>query len=177
MRGTPAIAGGFALITMSVLVCFALKEEAAPFHKIAARHPGVITLIVGIGRENAEKSVRSFLPGGARTVAVCQDLASREQLMAGPARLAGTLAPPSSFNPNSEIETGARPPRAQFSAPSRKTRAHRNVPIVRGRVTRNRLAARARPATPGAGVLPSFGVRVQCNFQKKNRRASDAVFR
>ena len=43
------------------LVCFALKEEAAPFHKIAARHPGVITLIVGIGRQNAEKSVRSFL--------------------------------------------------------------------------------------------------------------------
>ena len=43
------------------LICFALKEEAAPFHKIAARHPGVITLIVGIGRANAEKSVRSFL--------------------------------------------------------------------------------------------------------------------
>jgi adenosylhomocysteine nucleosidase len=46
---------------MSVLVCFALKEEAAPFHPVAARHPGVITLIVGIGRANAEKSVRSFL--------------------------------------------------------------------------------------------------------------------
>jgi hypothetical protein len=46
---------------MSILVCFALKEEAAPFHKIAAAHPGVFTLIVGIGRQNAEKSVRSFL--------------------------------------------------------------------------------------------------------------------
>jgi len=46
---------------MSTLVCFALKEEAAPFHKVAARHPGVVTLIVGIGRANAEKSVRSFL--------------------------------------------------------------------------------------------------------------------
>jgi adenosylhomocysteine nucleosidase len=50
---------------MSVLICFALKEEAAPFHKIAARHPGVVTLIVGIGRANAEKSVRRFLTGGA----------------------------------------------------------------------------------------------------------------
>lgn len=48
---------------MSILVCFALKEEAAPFHKVAAQHPGVITLIVGIGRQNAEKSVRSFLAG------------------------------------------------------------------------------------------------------------------
>ena len=52
---------------MSTLVCFALKEEAAPFHKIAARHPGVVTLIVGIGRANAEKSVRSFLAGGGQT--------------------------------------------------------------------------------------------------------------
>jgi len=46
---------------MSTLICFALKEEAVPFHKIAAGHPGVITLIVGIGRQNAEKSIRSFL--------------------------------------------------------------------------------------------------------------------
>ena len=46
---------------MSTLVCFALKEEAAPFHKIAAQRPGVFTVIVGIGRQNAEKSVRSFL--------------------------------------------------------------------------------------------------------------------
>ena len=74
---------------MSILVCFALKEEASPFHKIAAAHPGIFTIIVGIGRQNAEKSVRDFLPGGASVPA------SREQLMSGPARLAGTLAPPS----------------------------------------------------------------------------------
>jgi adenosylhomocysteine nucleosidase len=46
---------------MSTLVCFALKEEAAPFHKIAAGRPGIFTVIVGIGRQHAEKSVRSFL--------------------------------------------------------------------------------------------------------------------
>ena len=44
-----------------MLICFALKEEAAPFHKVAAHRPGVFTLIVGIGRQNAEKSMRSFL--------------------------------------------------------------------------------------------------------------------
>jgi len=49
----------------STLICFALKEEAAPFHKIAARHPGIVTLIVGIGRANAEQSVRSFLTSGS----------------------------------------------------------------------------------------------------------------
>jgi hypothetical protein len=37
---------------MSTLICFALKEEAAPFHKVAARHPGTVTLIAGIGRAN-----------------------------------------------------------------------------------------------------------------------------
>jgi uridine phosphorylase len=59
---------------MSVLICFALKEEAAPFQKIAAEglrcgHP-VSILLTGIGRQNAEKSVREFLgsapaPGAA----------------------------------------------------------------------------------------------------------------
>ncbi len=46
---------------MSCLVCFALKEEAAPFRKIAARNPAVQILIVGIGRQNAEASIRKFL--------------------------------------------------------------------------------------------------------------------
>ena len=43
------------------LVCFALKEEAAPFRKLAAGKTGVDILIVGIGRANAEKSVHNYL--------------------------------------------------------------------------------------------------------------------
>jgi len=46
---------------MSVLICFALKEEAAPFRKIAAGKSGISILLTGIGRQNAEKSVREFL--------------------------------------------------------------------------------------------------------------------
>ena len=50
---------------MSTLVCFALKEEAAPFRKMAAGTAAAATaasiLITGIGRRNAEKSVREFL--------------------------------------------------------------------------------------------------------------------
>jgi hypothetical protein len=46
---------------MSVLICFALKEEAAPFRKIAAGKSDVLILLTGIGRQNAEKSVREFL--------------------------------------------------------------------------------------------------------------------
>jgi adenosylhomocysteine nucleosidase len=49
----------------TVLICFALKEEAAPFRKIAAGTVAVAQaasiLITGIGRRNAEKSVREFL--------------------------------------------------------------------------------------------------------------------
>ena len=46
---------------MSALVCFALKEEAAPFLKIAAAKSGVAVLVVGIGRRNAEQALRNFL--------------------------------------------------------------------------------------------------------------------
>jgi adenosylhomocysteine nucleosidase len=45
----------------SVLICFALKEEAALFRKIAADKPDVAILITGVGRKNAEKSLREFL--------------------------------------------------------------------------------------------------------------------
>jgi len=46
---------------MFILICFALKEEAAPFRKIALGREGVSILIVGICRENAEKSIRQAL--------------------------------------------------------------------------------------------------------------------
>jgi adenosylhomocysteine nucleosidase len=50
---------------MNRLVCFALKEEAAPFRKMAAgtaaAAPAASILITGIGRPNAEKSLREFL--------------------------------------------------------------------------------------------------------------------
>jgi adenosylhomocysteine nucleosidase len=46
---------------MSTLICFALKEEAAPFRKIAAGKTGITILLTGIGRQNAEKSLREFL--------------------------------------------------------------------------------------------------------------------
>jgi nucleoside phosphorylase len=55
---------------MSTLICFALREEAAPFRKIAAAKSGITILLTGIGRQNAEKSLREFLgsapaPGAA----------------------------------------------------------------------------------------------------------------
>jgi adenosylhomocysteine nucleosidase len=46
---------------MSVLTCFALKEEAAPFRKLAAGKSGIAILLVGVGRQNAEKSLREYL--------------------------------------------------------------------------------------------------------------------
>ena len=46
---------------MRSLICFALKEEAAPFRKIAAGKSGISILLTGIGSQNAEKSLREFL--------------------------------------------------------------------------------------------------------------------
>jgi hypothetical protein len=52
--------GSIALIPdMNLLVCFALKEEAAPFRKMAAgtaAAPAASILITGIGRRNASQS-------------------------------------------------------------------------------------------------------------------------
>ena len=49
------------IISPATLICFALKEEAAPFWKFAAGKSGITILITGIGCKNAEKSVREFL--------------------------------------------------------------------------------------------------------------------
>jgi hypothetical protein len=74
---------------MSTFVCFALKEEAGPFRKMAAGKPDVSMLLTGIGRRNAEKSARDFLNGGASVLASrSQDLSLKQ------ARPASTLAPP-----------------------------------------------------------------------------------
>ena len=38
---------------MSTLICFALKEEAAPFRKNAAGKTGITILHTGIGRQSS----------------------------------------------------------------------------------------------------------------------------
>jgi adenosylhomocysteine nucleosidase len=48
-------------LKMSTLICFALKEEAAPFRTGLRRGHHVSILVTGIGRQNAEKSLREFL--------------------------------------------------------------------------------------------------------------------
>ena len=59
--------------------------------------------------------------------------------------------------PNSEIEWGARPPRAQFSAPSRKTVERTKKFQTHDVLNAFQSAGReARSATPGAGVLPEL---------------------
>ena len=47
------------------LVCFALKEEAVAFRKLANGKSGISILLTGIGKANAEKSLRQFLSGNS----------------------------------------------------------------------------------------------------------------
>jgi adenosylhomocysteine nucleosidase len=63
-RGTPNVESD----ALASLVCFALREEAAPFQKVSADKPGVLVLITGMGRKNAEKSVRDFLASHVPTL-------------------------------------------------------------------------------------------------------------
>lgn len=46
---------------VGTLVCFALREEAAPFWRIVRELHDVEILITGIGRKNAETAVRKYL--------------------------------------------------------------------------------------------------------------------
>ncbi len=80
---------------MSTLICFALKEEAAPFLKVAAGRPVVFTVITGIGRQNAEKSVREFLLNwGAHASGVQFPASRRKHSGATPERAGATPALP-----------------------------------------------------------------------------------
>ncbi|HEY5911680.1 MAG TPA: hypothetical protein VJA21_13855 [Verrucomicrobiae bacterium] len=45
----------------SVLVCFAVKEEAAPFRRATSACAAIRVLITGIGRRNAERSLKEAL--------------------------------------------------------------------------------------------------------------------
>ena len=59
---------------MAILICFALKEEAAPFRKIAAGKTGITILLTGIGRQNGRRRA-AFRPlrhrnASAETLAV-----------------------------------------------------------------------------------------------------------
>ena len=59
------------------------------------------------------------------------------------------------FIPDSEIERGAHPPRVRFSAPSRKTWAHRNYSKRSWQPTRKVLVARRGQQRPGRACSPS----------------------
>src|SRR5690349_5273667 len=43
------------------LVCFAVKEEAAPFKAAVASRPDIQILLTGMGQRNAEKSIRAAI--------------------------------------------------------------------------------------------------------------------
>jgi len=46
----------------ATLICFAVKEEAAPFLKRVKNHPAVSVLITGMGRKNSERAMLQSLP-------------------------------------------------------------------------------------------------------------------
>jgi adenosylhomocysteine nucleosidase len=45
----------------TTLICFALKEEAAPFLRFARKNPSLQILVTGMGKRNTEKSFRAAL--------------------------------------------------------------------------------------------------------------------
>ena len=56
----------------TILVCFAVEQEAAPFRKVMRRFAGVQVLVTGMGRRNAELAiVKCFETCGPQLVLTC----------------------------------------------------------------------------------------------------------
>ena len=137
------------------------------------RRPTSPTFAPGKGKSrNQHSSAGAASPADAAPdgAGIYNDAGGRKEVAptalnaAGPKRNAGAEKfrqfLPAVFNPDYELEPGARPPRAQFFAPPRKTRTHGKIPSVRGRVTRNQLAARRAQQRPGRACSPTsvFGI-------------------
>jgi adenosylhomocysteine nucleosidase len=94
---------------MITLVCFALKEEAAPFRRMAAGRPDVSIRITGIGRKNAEKSVREFLATNSlELVLTCGFTGGLNPDLALGAVVFETSFPSSSRRESAQIENGEK---------------------------------------------------------------------
>jgi hypothetical protein len=83
--------------------------------------------------------------------------------------------PEFAFIPHSEIGRGARPPRAQFCAPSRKTRTSRNVSSVRDRAARVMLAARRGQPHPGRACSPTAEYAFMSSWTGSRGRCSKQI--
>ncbi len=91
----------------SVLVCFAVKEEAAPFRKIAAGISGVSILVTGIGRQNTRRSfVEQLTRSTPRLVLTCGFAGGLD-----PALRIGDVIFEPAISPHAEalIRAGAKP--------------------------------------------------------------------
>ena len=94
---------------MITLVCFALKEEAAPFRKIVAGKSGISILLTGIGRKNAEISVREFLATNSlELVLTCGFTGGLNPDLALGAVVFETSFPSSSRRESAQIENGEK---------------------------------------------------------------------
>jgi adenosylhomocysteine nucleosidase len=97
-----------------ILVCFPLKEEATPFRKVAADKSGISILLTGIGRKNAERSVREFLAGNSPNLVLTCGFAGglNPDLKLGD--VVFEIFPPSSRGDEAQIKIGnqSEPPSA-----------------------------------------------------------------
>jgi adenosylhomocysteine nucleosidase len=99
---------------MNILICFALKEEAAPFRKMATSRPGLSILITGIGRRNAETSVRDFLAANSTELVFTCGFAGGLNPGLKPGEVVFELSEPQLPTPDSQLQAqllaaGARP--------------------------------------------------------------------
>src|SRR5256885_16269842 len=85
------------------LVCFAVKEEAAPFKAAVASRPDIQILLTGMGQRNAANSLRALL----RTAAVSET--SRRNVESSGAHAAQKTVPLAAESINPSIHQSINP--------------------------------------------------------------------
>jgi adenosylhomocysteine nucleosidase len=119
----------------SVLVCFALKEEAAPFRKIAAGKSGVSLLITGIGRNNSRRAlVNQLTQSTPRLVLTCGFAGGLDPAL----KIGNVIFEPAEASPREKLlRAGARPAKffcanriASTAAEKKKLRADTGADAV-----------------------------------------------
>jgi adenosylhomocysteine nucleosidase len=106
-------------------VCFAVREEAAPFKKSVTGRPEIRTLVTGMGQRNADRSIRAALASSKPELVLTCGFAGGLNPELKPAQIVFSAAPGSSLE--ARLRSAALPARFHCSPRVATTAAEKQL--------------------------------------------------